>query len=227
MNVTDVANRVKRTFGDEAAVQITDTDIIRWINDAQEKIVLENRGLMESTGTANVVAGTADYTAPTDLLDLRSLLYKGFRVKAMSFAEFNEYLDGFRAPASTSPYSRGIPEIFMVWNNTITLFPTPNESITDGLTIYYLRHPAQVATLADNLSVPLEYHNSIVDFCLSQAYELDEDFQKAGYKASQFNDDVTKLNDQKKWTAREYYPRITTLPEDETYGDYGYWGGYY
>jgi hypothetical protein len=227
MNVQDVVNRVKRTFGDEAGVQITDADLIRWINDAQLQIGLANEGLLEATATANVVQNQADYAVPTDMSVLRSMAFKGFRVKYMSFAEFNEYIDGFKAAPGVSPYGPGIPEIFTIWNNTITLFPKPQESVTGGLTIYYVRQPTTVTTLADNLTVPLQYHNAVVDYCLTQAYELDEDLQKASYNKGKFDETMMKLQDRNKWISQEYYPRITTLPEDENYGNYGYWGGYF
>lgn len=227
MNVQDVVTRVKRTFGDEAGVQVTDADIIRWINDAQEKITLENEGLMEAKSSADTVQNQMEYDVPTDMAVLRSLKYRGYRLKPMSFAEFNEYIDGYSADDGVSPYGPGIPEIFMVWNNKITLFPKPNESLTGGLTIYYIKHPQSVGNLADALTVPLQYHNAVVKYCLKEAYELDEDYQKAQTVKADFENDVMKLNDRNKWTSQEYYPRITTLPEDENYGNYGYWGGYY
>jgi hypothetical protein len=227
LNVQDVATRVKRVFGDEAGVQITDDDIIRWINDAQEHIVMENEGLMEATATADVVVSQSDYDVPADFSVLRSLKYNGYRLKVMSFAEFNEYIDGYSAPTGVTPYGPGIPEIFMVWNNKISLFPVPNTSLTGGLSIYYIKHPTPVASLGDDLSVPLQYHNSIVKFCLKQAYDMDEDFSKSQMMKSEIDQELMKLNDRNKWTSQEYYPRITTLPEDENYGNYGYWGGYF
>jgi hypothetical protein len=145
----------------------------------------------------------------------------------MSFAEFNEYIDGFDAAPGIGPYGPGIPEIFMIWNNKITVFPKPNESITNGLKIYYVRQPTVVTSLGDNLTVPIQYHNAVVDYCLTQAYELDEDLQKASYNKGKFDETMMKLQDRNKWTSQEYYPRITTLPEDENYGNYGYWGGYF
>lgn len=227
MNVQDVVTRIKRTFGDEAGVQITDQDIIRWINDAQEKITLENEGLMETTGSTDIVQGQAEYDVPADMSVLRSLAYKGYRLKYMSFAEFNEYIDGFAAPDSVTPYGAGIPEIFMVWDNKIRIFPKPSENLPGGLTVYYIRHPPSVGNLADALTVPLQYHNAVVKFCLKEAYELDEDYNKAQAVKTDFENDVMKLNDRNKWVSQEYYPRITTLPEDENYGNYGYWGGYF
>lgn len=227
LNVQDVVNRVKRTFGDDAGVQITDEDIIRWINDAQLQIGISNEGLLETTVTANVVKGQSEYDSPPNLSVLRSLTYKGYRIKNLSFAEFNEYLDGFDAPANSTRYGVGIPEVFMVWQGIITLFPKPMEDAENGLKIFYIKQPETVETLADSLSIPLQYHLAVVDYCLQQAYELDEDLEKSSYKKGQFDETVMKLNDRNKWTSQEYYPRITTLPEDENYSDYGFWGGFY
>ena len=223
----DIATRVRRIFGDEASVQITDQDIIRWINDCQERIILENEGLMETTAKADTVQGVREYPVPADMSVLRSLSYKGFRLKYMSFAEFNEYIDGFAAQPGISPYGPGIPEIFMIWNNTINLFPVPSETLAQSLYIYYMKHPVAVDSLADTPDVPVQYHIAIVDYVLKMAYELDEDMYKASIKEGEFKQRIQMLNDRNKWISQEYYPRITTLPEDENYGMYGYWGGYY
>jgi hypothetical protein len=222
MNVGDVMTRVRRTFGDESSVQITDQDIIRWINDAQEHIVLNNEGLMETKASADIVANQSDYNVPADFNILRSLAYKGIRLKSYSFNEFNEYITGFQSAPDLQQYGPGIPICYMVWNQVITIFPTPAQSVGNGLTIFYIKHPAPVATTADSLSLPLQYHNVIVDYCLQQAYELDEDDGKASRKEQQFTNKVQQLNDRNKWTAQEYYPSVTILPDDASYGYYGY-----
>jgi hypothetical protein len=212
MIVSDVITRVRRTFGDESGVQITDQDVIRWINDAQEHVALSNEGLMETTSAADIVANQADYNVPTDFSILRSLAYKGNRLKSYTFNEFNEYLCGFDAVPDA--YGPGIPVCYMVWNNVITLFPKPSEAVLGGLTIYYIKHPTPVATTADALSLPLQYHNAVVDYCLQQAYDLDEDDTKSARKEVQFDRKVQQLNDRNKWVAQEYYPSVTILPED-------------
>lgn len=224
MNVGDVVNRVKRVFGDEAGVQITDDDMFRWINDAQLQISIENSGLIEAIATSDIVSGQAEYDLPPNTNVLRSLMYDGFRIKPLSFSEFNEYLDGFSSP--DSPYGNGRPDVFMIWQEKITLFPKPGENLTGGLKVYYSKHPDKISTLADALTVPLKYHNAIVSYCLEQAYELDEDTEKLAMSKGKFDSTVMKLSDQEKWTSQEYYPRITTLPDDEEFGGYGIWGGF-
>lgn len=226
MNVGDIITRVRRTFGDEAGVQLTDDDIIRWINDAQEHIVLRNEGLMEATAVANTVQGTSDYPTPVDMSVLRSLQYQGYRLQGYSQNDFDNYISGYNAPGSLNGYGQGIPICYKIWNDIITLFPTPSESVTSGLTIFYIKHPTPVALSTDTPSVPLEYHNALVDFCLQQAYELDEDPQKVSLKEGQFEKKVMQLNDRNKWTHQDVYPSITTLPGDEGFGS-GIYGGWY
>ena len=65
MNVGDVLTRVRRTFGDEAGIQITQDDVIRWINDAQREAVMQNEGLLQKVGYVASTADTQEYTLPT------------------------------------------------------------------------------------------------------------------------------------------------------------------
>jgi hypothetical protein len=225
LNPLEIGNRVKKIFGDEAGIQITDSDIIGWMNSAQEDIANDNQSLMEATGVADIIAGQQDYSLPADFSMLRSLQYNGFHLNRLSFNEFNEYLDGFRK-ANPPIFGNGIPDSYMVWNNTITMFPTPSTSITAGLTIYYIRHPTTITSYSDSLSVPAQYHKAIVDYCLQQAYELDEDSQKASIKKADFDQRVMKMNGRNE-EDQEFYPTITTMPDDENFGSWGFWGGYY
>lgn len=217
MNVQEIADRVKRTFGDEAGIQITDSDILQWVNDGQLQISADNEDLLETVGSASIVANQAEYTQPSNLNVLRSLMYDNRRLRAMSFSEFNEYLDGFRKPVGENPFGPGVPEVFMVYGGTITLFPTPASSLTDGLRLYYSRHPATVTTLADALTVPERYHTTLLKYCLKRAYELDENTEMMVLKKGEYDESIQKLKGQEKTTSNEYYPRITTLPEDDSF----------
>jgi hypothetical protein len=156
---------------------------------------------------------------------LRSLMYNNFKLRSLSFNEFNEYIDGFKATVQQGGYGNATSEVFMVYGGVATLFPTPNQNITGGLRIYYSRHPASVGTLADGLSVPDRYHPTVVEYCLRMAYEMDENTEMSVLKGNQYSAQIQKLKAQEQWTAREYYPTITTLPEDDLYMDGGMLNG--
>lgn len=214
MNVGEIATRVKRQFGDESGVQVTDADIIRWVNDAQREIA-GNNDLLQTVATTAVISGQREYTLPPDILLLRSIHYGGSKLTPLNSREAEEYIQIQQS---------GTPGTFWVWANKLNLFPTPSASDPDDLQIFYTRQPANVTVTADVPELPLEYHNRIVEYCLQQAYELDENWEAASQKAGQFVNGLAALKGKEDWDTVDYYPSITTLPDDGGFDSAGmYW----
>jgi hypothetical protein len=207
MLVSEIATRVKRQFGDEANIQISDSDIIRWVNDAQREITVE-QNLLQAKATASSVVGQVEYTIPTDTLTLRSVKFQGRKLQPMSLNEADEAIPDLD---DTANYPSGTPSSFWVWANNISLYPKPDTVQT--LEIYYTRQPAAVTATSDEPEVPLSYHNRIVEYCLAQAYELDENWQAAQAKSQQFERGLDKLKDTVDWVHRDYYPSITSTDD--------------
>lgn len=209
MNGHDVINRVIRQFGDESGVQITTIDIIRWINDAQKEIAYQN-DLLQAVGTMSSVLGTSEYTFPTDMLSMRSMYYKNKKLRFMSRQEFDEYI------ISTDPdmTQNGDPLVYTRWANQFILYPVPQTAETNGIRLYYTRRPVDVLSGDSAIDLPLEYHNRVVEYCLQQAYETDEDWNAAGIKNEQFNTGLDTLKQQETFSDREFYPLITIREED-------------
>mgnify|MGYP001793552382 CR=1 FL=1 len=53
--VSDLIKDVTVQFGDEANIQINNSDIIRWANSAQREILISNR-IRRPTGTTDITA---------------------------------------------------------------------------------------------------------------------------------------------------------------------------
>lgn len=216
MNVTEIQTWVKRQFGDEAGVQVTDADIIRWINSGQREIVRDNEGLLEKVSTTNSIAGVQEYSYPVDLLTLRGITYRDtsttsyFKLKGYSFTEFNEYLDGFTG----NVYANATPEVFTVYASKIYLFPIPDVSVANGIKIYYNRTPIDVAIGSDIPELPVSYHESLVKYCMKQAHLMDEDPEAATLQGQELASDLAVLKGSETWKIQERYPVITVLPED-------------
>lgn len=218
MNLRDVKDRVKRQFGDEAQVQISDVDIIRWANDGQRYITTNNPDANQVTLTTNLVAGQQSYTLPTNLYILSSVHIKQyasdtsyFHIEGASLQEFNNTINGWDGTGVSSP---GIPVIYNKYANTINLFPAPKSDITAGLKLYYSRYPTDLANNTDVIDLPLEYHSAIVDYCLQQAYELDEDWPASQAKAGQIVATLHINKNRGHSKAQETYGTITTLDDD-------------
>jgi hypothetical protein len=216
MNVQDIITRVRRTFGDEAAVQVSDEDVLRWINDAQIEIIKRNDGALQKTNLINLVANQSQYTLPTDLMVLRSLRYKfsdmlsftALRYKNMQ--QFDETLDGWDGTS----YNAGHPVFFTMFEGFAILFPTPEVSVTGGLKVLYNQKPLDVVDLTDELALPLIYHNTVVKYCLWQASLLDEDHEPAMMYRGDFDSDMGLLLTRETQDPVATYQTITTLSDD-------------
>ena len=216
MIVSDIVVRVRRIFGDEAAVQVTDDDIMRWINDGQVEVIKNNDGALQKTDLLDLVATQSVYTLPTDMFILRSLRYKYTDMSSFSalryknMQEFDDSVDGWDGTL----YSNAHPLYFTMYEGSVTLFPTPDQSATDGLKVLYNQKPTDVNDVTDVLSLPLIYHNSIVKYCMWQASLLDEDHQPAVMYQGNFQEDMDKLKARETTDTVERYQTITTLDCD-------------
>jgi hypothetical protein len=219
MNVEEVKSRVKRTFGDESAVQLTDDDIINFINDAQREIIQQNPETLEKIVVTDTVLGQQDYTFPADLQMLRSLSYRRestqsySRLQGKSLQEFDEIIDRWDGPS----HSQGNPQYWCTFANNFKLWPIPDIAVTEGLKLFYYRNPVDVALDADEIDLPVGYHLAVVKYVLKSAYEMDEDWTSVGNKAQEFNFDVAGQKTREKQQHQETYQVITVLSDDQGY----------
>lgn len=205
----DVIDDVKRTFGDEANVQVSDNDIIRWINSAQREIITQNP-ILRAVATSDITGGVSEYAlSELNILSIQSIQYKGRKLQAMSFQEAEEYI----MENDPDKVSTGFPIIWYEWAGTINLWPVPQDTIVGGLKVYYVKMPDNIGQEHD-LQVPDLYYENIVQFVLSKAYELDEDTENSNFKIGQFNERMNTLAEKESTFQNDTYPRITILDED-------------
>lgn len=212
--VQDVLLSVKRQFGDESGVQITDSDIIRWVDDAQREISMNNPEINAAIVSINITAGTNLIPLLTNIPDIDhivSIHYKGQILNHMSFLKAQEYIIKQNSDTET-----GVPSIWYEYAGTVNLYPVPNEDVTGGLKVFYSKAPAEIVTVGDVLSVPDSYFNAIVIHCMKQASAMDENFSAAQAYDQQFEVSMQKLANRTQ-TQSNTYPTITLLPEDTDY----------
>lgn len=206
--VGDVMTAVKRQFGDESGVQLEDSDIVMWINDAQEEINGRN-SILTAKASGSSVAGTGDYTfasiIPTAKIHkINAIHYDGVRLPNMSFAEAEERV----LAADPQRTQSGDPLLWYEWAGTMTLWPTPNAA--KNIDIYFIAKPDRVnSTPSTLLSIPDKYYRDVVRYVLQQAYEMDEDWAASQAKAQQFNDSVGGMGEEERTAQNMTYETIT------------------
>ncbi|HET7713466.1 MAG TPA: DUF6682 family protein [Patescibacteria group bacterium] len=209
MLVSEIATRVRRQFGDEAGVEITDADIIRWVNDAQREIAVKNN-LLQVRATAGAVNGQAEYSIPSNLVTLHTVLYQNRKLQPLSIQEANDLI-GAETPV-------GIPTHYWQFAGVITLYPAPEVSDPDDIKLLYTRTAVEITALDQTPEVPVTYHNRIVEYVMAQAAELDENMNRYQLKMGEFNTGMLELKDGPEWE-KDVYPSITAGAADLSYYD--------
>jgi hypothetical protein len=201
--VSEVITAVQRQFGDESGVQLETSDIIRWINDAQDIIVAKNKVLKAKSTTASV-SGQAAYTFPSDNIhQIESIHFNGYRVPNMSFAEAEEQI----FQADPQALSQGDPILWYEWAGTFTFWPAPGD--VKNIDLYYTQRPAPVGSTSDVLSVPDKYYQDVVRYCMQNAYEMDEDMTNSQAKGQQFDASLNEKSEEERTSQNMTYDKIT------------------
>lgn len=210
--VSDVLNEVRRTFGDESSVQITDIDIIRWINAAQREILAKNK-VLKAVGTTAITQGVSEYSLTgLNVYQIQSIHYQGQKLEYRSFQDAEEYILSDDPSKTTS----GSPILWYEWGGTINLWPVPDTTDPAGLKVYYIKEPTRLSSTntAQVLDVPDIYFENVLQFVLAKAYELDEDQENSQYKLAQFTSRIEGIAGQEQSPEQDTYPRISIREED-------------
>jgi hypothetical protein len=208
---TEVANSVKRQFGDPDGRQITNDDILNWINSAQQDIISQNPILKDSAQT-NVVSGQDIYTYPSESIQyIEALHYDGVPLEHYTFQEAQTYI---LSNPDADIVQDVKPSIWYERAGNIYLFPKPLENVTNGLRLFFVRQPANLASLGDTLSVPDKYFQRVIDLVLARAYQLDENWEAAQYKQAEYVNAMNLLANQENVTQVNSYSTNTARIED-------------
>lgn len=209
MNGTDLIKRVRNIAGDVDALQFTNGQLVDWINDGVRECAVSNN-LLQKRGSQATVPNQSDYLIPTDILKLHSIKYDDNKLRILTLEEFDDQYSGVGASTTSNP---GSPEICYVWAGNLTLYPAPTEA--KQLVIDYLYDPVQLTE--DNLDVeiglPVGYHIRIVDYCLAQIAQQDDDLQRYTTKMQEFKTGVQDLKDQPEYSY-DLYPSIAVSSRD-------------
>ena len=173
----DVIDYVLRQVGDESGVQFTDQDIIRWINAGQRDIIYTNQELNQVEAAINVVSGLTRYPvldSLPDVMKIHSLELNGEFIRNYSLEDVQ---------------SGKIPDgaYWWVFGGVINIRPEPTEDKSEGMILRYTKAPSRVAQGLDILTIPDDYFKALVDYCLKEAYELDENFEASNLKGGQLD----------------------------------------
>ena len=206
--VGDVYAYVKRVFGDEAGVQLSNDDITRWINEAQRDLAIENAAI-QAVATTPLIVNQATYSLSgitPRINDISSLLIDGRRIGNIPVAQAEESI----SLADPEGAEVGAPQFWYEWADQIIFWPKPSQPGT--ITIRYTAEPTDVTTNSnDVLSLDDEYFMDIINYVLKQAYEMDENPEMMQAKATEYNQRVAERGEKGTNAQNMTYDTITVF----------------
>ena len=207
----DVVQRVKTQFGDNSGAQLTDDVVFRWINDGQQEIV-NNNPILKDVKLTDVTAGQAEYSFPSDKVQYIEAIYvDGRPIKNLSPQGFRDFI---LADDPSRDAKSKYPDVWYERAGVITFYPTPDTTFTGGLKLEYVRMPTAVTESGSPLGIPDRYMNNLVDYCMMQALEYDENYAAAQLKQSQFRDGLDRLSYKENISQNDKYSSVSPDPLD-------------
>lgn len=210
MKVADVINQVRALVGDISANQFTNEQALDWINNGIRECAVGNN-LLNKRASQNTVIGQSDYALPEDILKFHSVFYDDQLLRFITLEEFTKEYQGVGASTTVE---RSTPSVAYVWAGVLTIYPAPSQ--VKVLVINYLYTPAlhEIEDITtDDVFLPISYHQRIVDYCLAQVAQQDEDYERYNIKMTEFKTGVQELKDQPEWTY-DLYPSMSLSPRD-------------
>lgn len=205
----DVKTWVTEQFGDIANVQLSDAKLLRWMNLAMLEICSRDAKAYQGRWTVSSVVGTNEYTYPDGLLSIDMVKFYNTVLRPMSFERIQLQTD------DAFVTERGKPEFYAQQANYLYVWPVPDSVAT--ITIYGSAKPADVAVLSDLIPLPDKFFPRICEYTLACAQELDEDYEAAAAKRTQF-EDMMKLNQNSEDAMRGApYPQMGDPDEEQWY----------
>lgn len=204
--VNDIASVVKRIFGDESGVQLVDTDIIRWVNEAQSEINSKNK-VLKKRASISAVPQQSAYVLPSSfkIRQIEGVHYDGSPLKPLTFSQAEQDILAYDPKLE----QEGIPDSWYEWAGEITLWPKPSSDLQ--ITVYFTEEPATLTAVTDTLSLPDKYFNAIRDYVLAQAYEMDESMDVALRKQEQFGNSVLEMSEEERTSQNMTFQSITLV----------------
>lgn len=207
----DVSLRVRSQFGDTSGAQLGDPALLSWINDGQREIVNSNP-ILRDVKYANLTAGQSDYTFPNDKVLLIEAIYvNGYPLKNLTPQAARDFILS-ADPEKMLKAER--PEIWYERAGVISLYPVPNKTFTNGLKLEFIKNPVNLTLLSETLSIPDRYFNELVNYVISQALEMDENYDAANYKFRQFRDGLDRLFTKDTQSQDSLYGGVLADPND-------------
>jgi len=162
-NVAQFKTNVRANMQLTGSNRVADSDIVTWLNEAQDEIAIETHWYRTST-YVSAVLGTKEYDLPQDLLGVEEVWWDPLQRRLIPMTP--EDLEGLAFYSPDWRYApQGIPIYYYInVNSALGMHPTPNANTSNAIFIVYSRLPAQVSGDTDFIYAPPNSERAVVNY---------------------------------------------------------------
>ena len=214
-----IARRVKRLFGDESGVQVTNQDVIDWLNDAMTEATIQNGSINLRRKYAPAIKNSFYAKFPSsdnNLAGIHSMSYRPTKDASyipMTFVSSNQFEQMF--PDWQTKGATGCPTYYSGdGSGKFKVYPAPIATDGVGFSVVYNAFFSEVTDLDAVMEISPRYFQFLLEYCLMKAYEMDENWEAADRKASFIQSTLNVLHSGDSDLSQAIYPTITSNVED-------------
>lgn len=154
-----LVDRVLGDIGLRGSNLVTAADINRWADDVTRQVAQETHWYRK-TGTVDSVASQAEYSLPTDAINLEWIAFNSLPLGLISYDELmvNEYY--WRQTGAGTPYA-----YYRRGATSYGLYPKPDTSTVGAIELTYTAVPAVPASGSTAYSFPTAHQQLIECYC--------------------------------------------------------------
>jgi hypothetical protein len=161
--------------------------IDRWIDEAQ-RYMFRRAGLRnkETTSKFSTEAGKSEYSLPANFSSVKSLFNDTVapNLNMEVIQDIKEY-DALES-------EEGEPTSYLIHNNSILLYPTPN-AVNEMVLRYNIVPTAIAEESSANPEIAEEFYNLIEEYCLYKAYAAEGDIEMSNFHKGNFDREMVNF----------------------------------
>lgn len=175
----EIKTKVQKDLDIEQEEFVTSSELMAYCNEAIDEAEAEIHTVYEdyflNYATINLVASTNTYALPTDIYanKIRGIIFKSG--SEMYPLKRIKETDKFEDIMRTNEYDTSAPYRYILTNPSsagiqLYIVPTIRETITAGLTIWYIRNATRMTADADICDIP-EFTSFVMQYMKMRVYE--------------------------------------------------------
>jgi len=212
-------------------ISVDDPGLTTWINEAYlfacDEISKNNPDYFTRDQVANSILGQQEYTLPSDFerMLMVNILYNGVWRRALPLSGVND-IPVISNTLSAQGFTYDLPRYYILGDingiQKIGFMPIPSDNANNGIKIWYVFTPPELATSGDIPAFPKKYHHLIKLGAYANYLDQDDQHAEADSMRNRFEDRVLKMIESMEDNQVDANKSIIITNNYDLYVDQGY-----